>query len=551
MNIKRLIPCFLLISPLLLGSCENEQITDMERQGTELPEGKYPLTFTAVQAIPEETPQTRVSESENGMSSHWDGGEVINVQIADGKAGTYRLDEGGNATAQTPCYWQNTNKANINAWYSNISGQATETNTDKIVNLSDQSKGLAYVLKATANDVSYNSQDIELKFHHQLAKVRVKLEGEKAEDVTSVQVNNYTSCTVTNGNVSGNDTGYIQMRKNGDYYEANIVPMESIAADNFIRLNGKAKATISDISELNAGKVYTITLTVNQGPLQPGDDGKFTITGGDVTIKDYRGNAPIVVSGPATITIENVQLTTEGTAMAIITPYAHVTLNVVGTDNSFISKNGSGIIADGYTNINIVGNGADNSKLTVVSGDNPDNKFNVGIGVQISGYGDWTRGNITINNVALDVTTGKADYEYNGSAIGMTGRKWDDYGTVICGDIKIKSSHIVCKTHENSTAACIGTSHWQANGNLSMGGIYIDDSTITATSHKGGACIGLGYIARNSVTMQRIEINNSTLNLTSSGEGYKVGTGKNFGTATITEGIFVDGVDKGKDGWNP
>lgn len=437
MNIKRLIPCFLLIGSLLLGSCENEQITDMEKQGTELPEGKYPLTFTAVQAAPEGTPQTRVSENTDGMSSHWDSGEVIKVQIANGKAGTYTLDESGNATAQTPCYWQNINNATINAWYSNISGQATETNTNKIVSLSNQSKGLAYVLKATANDVSYNSQNIELQFHHQLAKVRVKLKGDKANDVTGVQVNNYTSCTVTNGNVSVKDAdyNYISMHKNGDYYEANLVPMQSITKDDFIRLNDNTKAIINNITELKAGNMYTIEIDVQPAgpkPINPGG----TITEGDYIMKGSFTQGVTLNGDNIKLTLEDVSFNGENSAIHITggTP----TIIIKGKNNSLTTTNGApGIWVDGdNTNVKITGDGSSSSCIKIESG-----------AAAIGTKGDFTEpkcGNITIENIKII-----ADVKQSGAAAIGYGAAYGAGTNQKIGNITITNSEIEAKLTEN------------------------------------------------------------------------------------------------------
>lgn len=71
---------FYLLSVLLsLASCSQDELTE---QGTALPDGMYPMTFTVVQVAPENMPQTRVSEDENGMSSRWDGGEIIKVAVS-------------------------------------------------------------------------------------------------------------------------------------------------------------------------------------------------------------------------------------------------------------------------------------------------------------------------------------------------------------------------------------------------------------------------------------------------------------------------------------
>ena len=98
---------------------------------------------------------------------------------------------------------------------------------------------------------------------------------------------------------------------------------------------------------------------------------------------------------------------------------------------------------------------------------------------------------------------------------------------------------------------------------LSMGVISIAGSTVTVTSGDDGygwspACIGMGVVecgtpANGGVTIEKINIEKSKLNLTTNGRcTYKVGKGTvHSGTATITDGIYVDGNNKGKDGWNP
>lgn len=59
--------------------------------------------------------------------------------------------------------------------------------------------GLAYALYAeTANTVDYQTQTpIELPFSHQLAKIRVVLEGSGKEEVKEVKVYTYPACKFT------------------------------------------------------------------------------------------------------------------------------------------------------------------------------------------------------------------------------------------------------------------------------------------------------------------------------------------------------------------
>lgn len=242
---------------LTLAGCAADEMPGADGR---LPEGAYPLVFTAVQAS--ETPLTRVSETaENGrITSQWEGGEVICVRIGDGAVGRYRLNRDGTAEAIVPCYWQSTATATVTAWYSNIEGQSTvNINT---VNLSDQSAGLAYVLQATAQ--ARYDEELTLSFVHQLAKVRVKIMGLNENQVQRVGIQGHTSCVVTDGKVTGlSPTGDIETKKNGGYYEANLVPMRSIHPDGFIRLNQGIPVQVEGLNRLEFGQVYTITLRVN------------------------------------------------------------------------------------------------------------------------------------------------------------------------------------------------------------------------------------------------------------------------------------------------
>lgn len=66
-----------LAAVLSLASCSQDEPAE---QGTTLPDGMYPMTFTVVQAAPESTPQTRVTESGNGMSSQWTNNDRIKIR---------------------------------------------------------------------------------------------------------------------------------------------------------------------------------------------------------------------------------------------------------------------------------------------------------------------------------------------------------------------------------------------------------------------------------------------------------------------------------------
>lgn len=533
---------------MTLASCSQEELAE---QGTPLPDGMYPMTFTAMQVAPENMPQTRVSDS--GNTSSWSVGDQIHVTVTQSNAKQETictLDASGNITEYNPqLYWQNTSDATINAWYSNIEGQ--NTGTGSTVRLADQSGGLAYVLKAVPVTAIYKTEieNIALKFSHQLAKIRVKLMGEKAGSVNDVKIESYTSCTNTNGTVStdGASVGEITMHKVDDNtYEANVAPGMDIAK---FKVNGGEWVDLSTKVTPLEGKVHEVTIDVKQATLKP-EGGKFTVNGGNVLIKDYTGTEPIIVNGTATITLDNVQLTTEGTTMEINNG-ATVTLNVKGTNNSLTSTNGSGIGAHENSHITIQGDGTSNSKLTVSSGEG----HNVGVGfITVTGTTTYNYGNIDISNVTLSVTASSG-----GAAIGTTGSVHGWANQINCGNITINNSNVTAKS---KGGAGMGTGVWSMQ-HFSMGVISIAGSTVTVTSGDDGygwspACIGMGVVecgtaANGGVTIQKINIEKSKLNLTTNGRcTYKVGKGTvHSGTATITDGIYVDGQNKGNDGWNP
>lgn len=542
---------------LLFAACTQDELT--EQAGT-LPEGMYPLEISSVTLGAEvssqpwgaNVPQTRVSENPDRNSSKWDGDETIYVKLDNtdeiGEFNINKIDENITVTPANTVYWTKRTD-NVTAWYP-ANGE---------IRLDSQKDGnLEYVLQAVVPAASYN-KSVTLDFSHQLAKIRVELAGEKAGSVNDVKIESYTSCTNTNGTVStdGATVGEITMyHLNGtNIYEANVVPGKTI--EKFKVNDGEWVALSTKVTPLK-GQVHEITIDVKKASLKP-VDGKFTVNAGDdVLIKDYSGPASIVVNGNgnATITLDNVQLTTENTAMEINSG-ATVTLNVVGTKNSLTSTNGSGIGAHENCNITIKGNGTGNSKLTVSSGEG----HNVGVGfITVLGNATYNYGDIEISNVTLSVTASAGGGGTAGAAIGVTGSLHGWANWINCGDITINNSNVTANS--KGGAAGIGTGSWSMQ-HLSMGVISIASSTVTVTSGDDGygwgpACIGMGVVecgtaANGGVTIQKIKIEKSKLNLTTNGRNtYKVGKGTvHSGTATITNGIYVDGNNEGNEGWNP
>ena len=560
----KLFSIYALAVVLSLASCSQNEPAE---QGTTLPDGMYPMTFTVVQAAPESTPQTRVTESGDGMSSQWTNDDRIKITVSgpgnNMEAEMLRINDV--FISDRNLYWQNTNDATVNAWYSNIEGQSTMPPYDYYtVSLADQSGGLAYVLKAEPVKANYQTKNITLTFSHQLAKVRVKLvKGSYGGDLSdaTVKIKGHTSCTVKNGEVSeGGGEGYITMHKNGEYYEANLVPGTLQASEAFeISTDSKTtKASLKGDVSLEKGKVHTITITVNAA-------GPEEIIGGEITEPgDYimKGNITESITLNASginLTLDNVQSKTDG-APLIIGNNAQVTLNISGTANSLTSTNGNGIEIRNGASLTITGNGMNSSKLVVNASDNtnPETELKAGIGPSTGNVSIKT---INISNVHLVVSGGRTGNNGNGpAAIGLCSVN----GTFnqSCEGISITDSKIEATSYGG---ACIGTgsvsNDMYTGGTYNLGPITITSSQIIATANRdsgwghSGACIGFGYIGSDANgVIENITITKSTLDLTvGNSNAYKIGRGdiENNATYSITNGIIVDGQNKGNEGWNP
>ena len=189
-----------LMAALLLSSCSQEELGE---QGMALPEGEYPLQIGSVTLTAEvsEQPWTRVSESPaDGMSSVWADGDRIGVRIGDNEeTGIYvmNVDAEGRVVGvipEKPVYWKDKQPATITAWYP----------LNEELDFTHQDNGLTYLLKATGNG-NYQSTPINLNFTHQFAKVRVKLDGTKANEVTAVTVRSYPTSTHSHGTLDSQD----------------------------------------------------------------------------------------------------------------------------------------------------------------------------------------------------------------------------------------------------------------------------------------------------------------------------------------------------------
>ncbi len=319
MNRNRLFIAICLPALLLAaGGCTQDELAG---DGTQLPEGKYPLQIASVSLSAEVTdepwgasqaPQTRVAENSDGNSSKWENGDKIHVLINGGGFADEELvctlDADGQVKEYSKTlYWKDTSPATYTAWY-DTAGQ------DGKVDLSDQSQNLAYVLTCEGN-AGYNTQ-MDLKFTHALAKVRVIVEGSKAENVEEVKILSYPQCTDTQGKVEGLETkDYITMHhQNGTMiWEANVVAEQLSSEDlnkyvKLITTTGSEKIVpITLNNALLAGKINEIRIKAKVKPV--------TITG-DCEIKG--NSAPIIIKGSPKITFDGATITTDDTQMYVI-----------------------------------------------------------------------------------------------------------------------------------------------------------------------------------------------------------------------------------------
>ena len=259
---------------LAMAACTKDELADGDR----LPEGQYPVEIARItlgveggEAQPWGAPQTRVSEIADGTGSVFDAGDRFAMQI-NGEEGIYIVQDNNTVKAETLLYWSDTGEHTVTAWYPATGG---------ILDLSDQSQSLAYLLYGTGSG-NYQTQ-VTLNFTHALAKVRVTPSDDALGEVQSLQLYTYTQCTYEKGKAGqGSQEGWIEMKKceyteNGatiTCWEANVVPGYTITK---LQANGTEERNLSAAITPEAGKFYNITLNKDKGYTDDGQ-GNYTVT---------------------------------------------------------------------------------------------------------------------------------------------------------------------------------------------------------------------------------------------------------------------------------
>lgn len=251
------------ITCLLAAACSD---TD---DGSRLPDGQYPMTFTA--AVDGLT-ATRAAGKDT-----WTLNDQIAISVDGGVSSKKYKITNASSGAMEPAvtgdgyYWQNSQEnKTILAWY--------PAKDIANVDISDQSSGFSAFdyLKTESTTAGFGS-DVALSFKHQMAKVKYTLaKGEGITDdelnAATVTISGYTNASFSKGTVSGDDNGWIEPTvENASSGEALVVPQQ-MQGKQFIKVTIGDKAYYYipkgvDNGNLRAGYIENYTITVKQSGL--------------------------------------------------------------------------------------------------------------------------------------------------------------------------------------------------------------------------------------------------------------------------------------------
>ena len=510
-----------LMAALLLSACSQDELAE---NNTTLPEGEYPLRIGSVSLTAEvsEQPWTRVSESTDGMSSVWKDRDKIGVRIGDNEeTGIYvmNVDAEGRVvgvTPEKPVYWKDKQPATITAWYP----------LNEELDFTHQNQGLTYLLKATGNG-DYQSTPINLNFIHQLAKVRVKLEGTKADEVTAVTVRSYPTSTHSHGTLDSQDRSltpqYVSMREatydGVKYWEANLRPGYLDANNSFQVANadGVRVQVTQDRVDIKAGHVHTIKIDVGEAQPVEGE-----ISGDGYYLVSEARNEPVAITGGSpTVYLKGASINvSDGPAISITggTP----TIYVIGEGNSVSSGNNTGIAVSNGATVTIEGSSTADVLTANGGSSGSSNSATAGAGIG-SPVGGTQGGNIIIRNVTVRAMGGEGYQNVSGAGIGSSTNG-------ACGDITIEDAVIVATGGDCAAGIGMGCNYWNSTTG-SIGKITITDSDVTATGGDYAAAIGFSMsepaVGSGTYRVGRITITTND----EAGFLSKLTPGMNYGTA--------------------
>lgn len=531
--------CTLAAMLLLAAACTPNDCDGS--QGEPLPEGKYPLTFTATGL--QATPQTRAATADG----QWTTGDEVAIQVKGVKDGVkkYTPTSISNnaatatlqaATGETPFYWESTSDINVSAWYLGTGYSATPP-TDASWSWSvqsNQNENEGYqksdFLYAPAKSFAFKPQtgaDNSLTFYHQTAKVIINIRSEgiltDASKIASVVIGNnnnialkgtYTAPTgngtagtwnpatdgkgtitpktltspntgVSFGSGSSTETALAS-------YEALVIPQTVTTGENFIGITVDGityyyKAETGK-NELKAGYVHTYNITVKGEKLE-------------VTVSNSSMNWGTGTSGSGSV--EFPTLITLGSEAVSISDNGKYFLT--GTGSGAVTINGSPTVT--LQDVTLT---ASNSAPLLITGGNP--TIIIKGTTKLEATADYC-GGIELRGQNTNVIIegdGKLEIKTKSEAAGIgSGRQQDN---MICGDIYIKD---ITAEITSSAGAGIGTAKEGSCGN-----IKIENAKIKIAAGGWAAAIGIGYLGYWSESKcGNIEITKSNLNLTVSSNG--------------------------------
>lgn len=287
MSMKQMKSIILLTAMTALAACSSED-TAQQRQDDSL----VPITFSAVDI------QLMTRAADGLLTGNFGAGKDINVSIKAGSAAaadyTFSTAAGGGMSlketdpAQSgPYYPAGDNATIIKAWYPADASATFAVSTAQNVDANYEASDLMYgkpwetstetyidgcsIAKPTTNP----APDVNLKFEHLLAKVRVKLtKGTGVTSITGITLKGIktsatfdkaagTATTIdgTTGNITvASSTSDIA---DGTTYFAAVIPEQTLG-DQFLEITTAQGTAYYSASKLvNAGHVYTVELTVN------------------------------------------------------------------------------------------------------------------------------------------------------------------------------------------------------------------------------------------------------------------------------------------------
>ena len=447
-----------LASILLLAACSKD-----DNGGQPLPEGEYPMTFTAAGiALSVDTKAT--------TDNNWQGVQQVAV-LVDGAVKPYDVEASGDYATATlsssdPFYWQSTDPITVSAWW-----PYAETMPDVVVQADQSSEDNFHksdYISAT-NTIEFDGPHA-LQFTHRTAKVTVALEcgdGMTDEELAQATV---TLTSITTGNAADGNTVTPYQNTTA------LLPPQTIAAGQpFIQITLAPGVTYvyktEEAAQLEGGYQYTYTITVSKAGLDLAGN----------SISSWTDNPGGTTEGTATLPY------TYDASTATYTVYTPEGLDAWAADVRGGNRYANCILANDidYGGRTWGGTGSNSYSGTFDGGGNTLSNMVI----PASGLVGYLKG--TVQNLVLDDVELQTANSYHG-LIART-----NFGT-IAGCTVLSSCKIICNSsgyiggiagHNNDgliTHCHAECSFEGSNSSATIGGIAgSNKSSITASSYKG------------------------------------------------------------------